>query len=405
MQRSNSHIGNYILLLGSLVITFLLIEVFVIRTALPLTPLRFHDYLGDFYTLAQSSKAKLEPRDYIALVGDSYAQGSGDWLRSADPNTNGPFHSAHVINERTGRDVVTFGKGGAGSIDGIMVNPIRNFSRINSSWLYSLERPKTIIVYFYEGNDLNDNLRTIRKYVRADAGDGGMELDRKLEVLLDKQYNKAASSTDILNNVAAIKFLIRLTRDIAKDVANGRRGGETRKANVQRHPKPKVSTNRIRVAGAVHLVPGALQSPAMELNENEMRVAVQSFEHALVRLHRFFPDARLFVTIIPSPLTVYELASDTVMIQTYEGGTAVYPSAEVQQKSNQICEMILTASQSAGAEFIDIRGMIRALARRKLIHGPKDWKHFNKEGYVELGNVLSNYLENPSRPLVSCDLR
>ena len=73
----------------------------------------------------------------------------------------------------------------------------------------------------------------------------------------------------------------------------------------------------------------------------------------------------------------------------------VFPAAKIKQKTIQICEMILAASQSADAEFIDIRGMIRALARRKLIHGPKDWKHFNKEGYVELGNILSNYLESP----------
>jgi hypothetical protein len=403
MKESSSSISNYMLFLASLGITYLILELFVFRAFLPLMPLKFHAYLGDLYTLVQSSKARLAPNDYIALVGDSYAQGKGDWLHSADPNRNGPFHSAHVINEKTGRDVITFGKGGAGSIDGIMINPIRNFSRINSSWLYALERPKTLVVYFYEGNDLNNNLRTINKHVMSEAGDSEMDRDQELDVFVKKHYGKAAASgTGVLGYAFVIRFLSSMTRETVKDFANDFLDRADAQPNVRQRRKKTAGMNKARVAGAIVPIPDALQSPGMELNDDEIRMAVQVFELALAELHRFFPDARLIVTIIPAPLTVYELASDNVTIQTYENRANVYPAAEVEQKSNRICKLVAASSRRAGAEFIDIRGTIHSVARQKIIHGPKDWKHFNKEGYVALGNILSAHLEKPGEPSAGC---
>ena len=46
--------------------------------------------------LAQSSKRGLMPHEYTALLGDSYAQGEGDWHLSVDGRSNPPFHSAQL---------------------------------------------------------------------------------------------------------------------------------------------------------------------------------------------------------------------------------------------------------------------------------------------------------------------
>ena len=100
-----------------LLFTLLVVEFLLFPLLLPRTPLRLHVYLDDgVRPLAQSSKAGVVPEDYVALVGDSYAQGRGDWLLGQDPDGNGPFHSAHVLHERSGRDVLSFGRGGTGSV-------------------------------------------------------------------------------------------------------------------------------------------------------------------------------------------------------------------------------------------------------------------------------------------------
>ena len=77
--------------------------------------------------LAQSSKKSTFPHEYIAIVGDSIAVGAGDWLEEVRKNSflGSPSYSpAHLINEKTGIDVISFGQGGVGSFGGIWKDPI-----------------------------------------------------------------------------------------------------------------------------------------------------------------------------------------------------------------------------------------------------------------------------------------
>ena len=50
-------------------------------------PLRLYGLIDkDLRVLAQSSKKNQIPKDYIALTGDSYAVGAGDWLNQVLEN-------------------------------------------------------------------------------------------------------------------------------------------------------------------------------------------------------------------------------------------------------------------------------------------------------------------------------
>lgn len=103
-----------ILIVISTALTYLLLELFLFRYFLPILPLNTHVYLHEgIRALAQSSKRSTIPKDYIALVGDSYAQGFGDWFLNSNKNSNSDFHSAHIIHKRTGNDVLSFATGGS----------------------------------------------------------------------------------------------------------------------------------------------------------------------------------------------------------------------------------------------------------------------------------------------------
>lgn len=382
MRHKINCIANFMLAIGSLFLFYVAIELFAFPWLLTSIPLKFQSYLGDVYLLSQSSKKGLRPRNYIALVGDSYAQGLGDWLQEANPNQNGAFHSAHVIHENTDRDVISFGKGGAGSVDGTMFWPIRIFSRLNSSWQYNIERPTTIVVYFYEGNDLNNNLETIRKYTKIDQHTTDGFKQDPLQTFVERKYHRSINSIDstlsIGENTFFMKFLWGLLTGLTSNFPQNEYGYGVTKA---------------RVNGKVLMVPDGLQSPAMELSEDEIAKSIEVFELSLKGLRHFFADARVVVTVIPSPLSVYELASDEVQIQTYQKKKGrTYPAAGVRQMSHRICSLVAEASARVGAEFVDVRGRIRSLARKQLVHGPKDWKHFNKRGYTVLGEAVSDYL-------------
>ena len=157
-------------------LTLLLISLFLILVVgewlfpkfLGKLPLRLYGLIDkDLRILAQSSKKSLLPKEYIAILGDSYAVGVGDWLDKARKNSffGSPDYSpAHLIHKKTGIDVVSFGQAGVGSFGGIWREPITQFLYINSIKDYQLSPPKYILIFFYEGNDLYNNIQFLSGY-------------------------------------------------------------------------------------------------------------------------------------------------------------------------------------------------------------------------------------------------
>ena len=157
-------------------LTLLLISLFLILVVgewlfpkfLGKLPLRLYGLIDkDLRILAQNSKKSQLPKEYIAILGDSYAIGVGDWLEEVRKNSflGSPDYSpAHLIHKKTGIDVVSFGQGGAGSFDGIWAEPITQFLYINSVKDYRLSPPKYFLVFFYEGNDIYDNMGLIERF-------------------------------------------------------------------------------------------------------------------------------------------------------------------------------------------------------------------------------------------------
>ena len=167
---TKSLFANLLLAAVSFVVTVLVIEFAVSPRVWRYLPLKVHGELPrGCRVLAQSSKQSTVPEDYIALLGDSYAQGRGDWLHTVDANRNPPFHSAHLIRDATGRDVVTFGKSGAGSLRGLVAEPFTNLAYLKKTALFAMDDPQSIVFYFYEGNDLGNNIEDLTEFFEPSA--------------------------------------------------------------------------------------------------------------------------------------------------------------------------------------------------------------------------------------------
>ena len=119
-----STLANALLLFVSIVVTYLVASFVIFRFLLPHLSLNLHPHFPDIAEVfAQTSKAGTVPRDYIALLGDSYAEGQGDGLLAANGDRAKFTHSAHVLQRLTGRDVVSLGLGGAGSAQARCASP------------------------------------------------------------------------------------------------------------------------------------------------------------------------------------------------------------------------------------------------------------------------------------------
>ena len=106
-----------------------------------------------------------------------------------------------------------------------------------------------------------------------------------------------------------------------------------------------------------------------------------------------FAPIPILLVYVPSPLAVYELAAERVPVDAYDGPHQVHASAEVERQSERICARVADIAAAVGVDFLDPRPALRAVARDRLIHGPGDWKHFNRAGYEALARAIAQALE------------
>jgi hypothetical protein len=346
--------------------------------------------------LAQSSKRGLIPRDYTALLGDSYAEGEGDWHLSVDGRFNPPYHSAHLLHDGGLGDVVSFGMSGSGSLSGIVLAPLGI-----EAYLEALDRfapigpPRQAMIYFYEGNDLNDNLRdlTARLLPRFDANQlfDQPYFQRAIESLVaDDPLVRQARSMNWRRQFLSARFIAAsVRRAMAPDP------GPIPAVNLPIQMPAGQAINRARVGKELVELPDRLQGPALELTEEEFRVSQWMFQQAVVFMAHHWTATQFVIVLVPSPLSCYALEGERVSARSYEGRHAIFPRLMVRKNSDRIAGELRRVAGAAGFPFIDARPEIAAAAAERLIHGPRDWRHFNRAGYEALTRAILAGLSRP----------
>src|SRR6266700_1853146 len=158
LERLKRGAANGALSVVSFLLTYLVCEFLFFRFILPEMSYNIRPHLpdrADFFL--QNSKSHYVPRDYVALLGDSYAVGVGDWLLAGGGLSDKPYHSANAIHDLLGRDVASFGRVNIGSAQA-MVQRVTRILDDDYCYLFPpIDDPKNLVVYFYEGNDFSDN--------------------------------------------------------------------------------------------------------------------------------------------------------------------------------------------------------------------------------------------------------
>lgn len=367
-----------------------LLELGFSRFAIQGLPIGLHGFLPRAArVLAQTSKSGTLPRDYVAIVGDSYAEGLGDWFWEADPRSSPPFASQHVLHALTGRDVAVFGRSGNGSLGGLAGTPIGLHEQLRTLGL-GLRPPRAILVYFYEGNDLDDNVRDLaeRFHLYWD--------DRRLR---DEAYFAEFIKRGVIDGGelgrerAALRWYDRLFfLRLVKSMLWRRLGRGEQPALLTPAPRLDGKINRALIGGRSAAIPDDLQGPSLELSSDKTGTGLYVFEQALRFLSRYFPESPVAVVYIPSPLSCYRLASRRVSVETYWTHDELQPASKIGPRSDLIAAGIAAAARRQGALFIDARPALRAAAALAAIHGPRDWKHFNRRGYTILAEAAAEGL-------------
>jgi len=309
---------------------------------------------------------------YIAILGDSYAAGFGDWSVERQSRTD-PYYSGDVIASQLSRPVLSFGRGGLSSVGALVTNPARIMHADSCALLRRPPPPSILIVYFYEGNDLNNNLN------RLGVLPGQKVSTQRINDYITREANSA-------KNVPCYRYVNYIIFNLI--------GGQF--AGLVDFPDRDVAKagQSVVVDGRVVSIPDGLQGPALELDKTSLSSSLNVLDQSLKHLLASFPDTRVLMVDVPSPLTPYSFVEDHVTSQTYHEGQSRQPAPGIALQSDYICNGLRHLALRRGVGFFDARPALRKMAMKKKIHGPLDWKHLNRTGQTVLGQSVAEAIKD-----------
>jgi hypothetical protein len=380
-KKFRQFFANATLSTASFLLTYLVCEFVFFRFMLPDMSYNIRPFLpdrADFFM--QNSKDHYVPHDYVALLGDSYAAGVGDWLLANGGKSDKPYHSANVIHDLLHRDVASFGRVNIGSAQ-MMVDRVARILDDGYCYLFPpIEQPRQFVVYFYEGNDISDNYELMLDDVKPHDGPLAPQIDDFLRTHYAKPNGWACHGHfgDMLWRMGryAVKYSWRPPAVI--DLPG--------------------TTNPVIINGETR-TGGEWQAPPLIMTEAQIDTGVLIFSRSLGWLRGRFPDIPVTIVYVPAASTVYRHAGNDVAVKEvyapsdpdgpiYKFGLKV-SAATIYGRSQMTCLKIRAATVAGGAGFIDARPAFRRAAAKAFIHGPRDWNHPNQGGYTVLGTLVA----------------
>lgn len=388
------------------------------RSMLDRVPLTLHKELGRLQWLAQPTKKGIIPKDYIMILGDSYAEGLGDWLMRVVSEGNPKFNAAHILHDRTGRDVLTFGfRGGSPSWTFVFQAPAA-FHGINLYAGMKVPEPTDVLAFFFAGNDVNDESAKLRLFMPAEFDRGrAADEDYVREYFNGLGAQAAAASKDRWHPLRNAHLFDTATKLIKLAVKNWgkknsalaatdpsfRGGANTYREDWTRHERVRVF---FRTRNGLKPYPSPTVEPFAFDSDQDIRTAAVWFQESLRHLKGLFPRARITAVYIPTPAASYDLADGTVLMDRVREATSESPGPEtffstaaLEAANGRVCGAAAAAAAKAGAAFIDTRPHLR---RRSFewgyLHGPSDVSHFNERGYTALAEAIEAGMKRPDGP-------
>ena len=297
----------------------------------------------------------------ILFVGDSYTQGAGDAYRDGVYD----YSIAHLLARDKHVSVYNAGLSGHGNLaaarNAMWLDKLFRLPLLNRGFP-SFDR---IVFFFYEGNDLNNNLE---EYEIFDHPEGVKEIISMSDPSFDDIVQFGYLSGLFIVDKSIQRFINPERDEASPDIIEGN----------TINPDSGY-TNKLHAGDSIWFAP-PLQAAAVELYDNEVDSALQMFFNSILALREYFEVEHLDIVYIPSPATIYS-RPEIIEIQSYEKRKSHISSRKNSSRSKLIRSRIRDFTNQLQINFIDPTDRIIAEAREKFVHGPIDEKHLNKFGY------------------------
>ena len=132
----------------------------------------------------------------------------------------------------------------------------------------------------------------------------------------------------------------------------------------------------------------------LEMTEKSIELSAYIFNESLTRLASFFPQSKIKIIYIPSPLSSYKIVSSHIHFRGLMQDIHIGKTTVAEENHIKLCKTIKRFAEFQGFSFINTTKSLRQAALSDFIHGPVDWDHFNKRGYRVLSDDIAEIFLN-----------
>ena len=343
--------------------------------------------------------------DYVAILGDSYSQGGGD----AYLNNEHDYSFGHHLYKSDSKNYLNFGRAGFGSISAISnLIKVNKLSNLPNS-IVDLEKPKSIIFFFYEGNDLEDNIFEYNSFIKQNESVSDFVNRRIIENINLSFFDKTKS---VLPIIPFLKKLYDHFENLIKNIFKSKNFKEIGTLLLKVTKKllgrdEILNYDNVDLNSYINSVENQneiknirpLQSAGADLSEEEILKGLKIFFESFKYIKSWSAIDEIFIVYMPSPITIYKwnepIAYEARNSNTGSLNKEIKTTTNVKNnlKSFFIRNEINNFSKINNIKFIDITDFTIKTALKNSLHGPLDWRHFNYNGYKNTSDYISKNLK------------
>ena len=343
-------------------------------------------YLDRYYHTFFPNTFDRDLKNYTAILGDSYAFGEGDgWL---EIEKDYKYSTPHYLNKLNGENYINFGLPGGRSVTSFREFFFRYNKILSSKFLPKIDQPKKMIFFFYEGNDIIDNITyfkkrkldtdDINKFVKAEIENFNYYNNRHFNIYFPVINSTKNALLDKFIHYIYIPYIYPIRSKFNKRIKNNLKIMES---------KNRFLNYITFEGGKTRAFDSNVENPGYFLSKNEINTSINIFFSFIFYFKKKFPNTEIEILYIPSASTIYEW-SNNLIVKVPDKEYIEINHQNRNEFYNYIIENFKILSKKRNIKFFNSTEQLKKIAQKEPLHGNLDDMHFNLLGYQTLANVL-----------------
>ena len=339
---------------------------------------------------------------YTAILGDSAAQGGGDAYLSGIKD----YSIGHHLHRSDKKNYLLFARAGYGSISAVSnLIKVHKLSHI-SYFIKDINKPSEIFFFFYEGNDLRDNIVEYKNFIKNN------------EKINDYTFRRINENIKLNNSEKINSFfpILPFLGEFVKDFENlfkqifSKGGFKKIKFLITSRMKKlfghtivldDIPVDNLRWINSIknhenikNVRP--IQGAAIHLSKEEILLGLEIFFNSVNYIKSWSENSKIYIIYLPSLISSYVWNEPIVYYyQSNPDEIKTISNSENDQNSIFIRNQIDKFSKENNLSFLDTSDFVFEKGKSTPLHGPLDYGHFNYQGYKTVSEfIIKNKISN-----------